>query len=330
MTSLSRRLFLLCVCLLLPLCFAHAQDTTPTPSGLDNGVVDSDTNVYVTTQDRSSLRIGPGLDFERLAIVPPAQTLRAVGRSAQTDWIQVDYDGQMGWISTDLLVWTGKIADLPVDGVNPVPFVRVQVVTWQVVGPLYDDPFTPEVVLIIPQDAPIIVEVTARLGQNYQTLSWIQIKLDDGRLFWVRGILGRTRYPVIDMAYLIPYMRLLGQFSRSNAARSLDQIEQIWNQIAIGEPTSCSFIPRYAVRNVSDTDLLQEPAFLSAAQSFDNAIVSINAAIARFEDVCRRGGNLSAADIVAAQADVRNARRNLTIGLAIVVTLGDRNPLITR
>jgi uncharacterized protein YraI len=80
---------------------------------------------FVTTQDYSALRAGPGIHFERIAVVPPEITLTPIGRTANYGWYQVEYEGQRGWIIYWLLVWTGDIETLPIDGIDPVPFIRI-------------------------------------------------------------------------------------------------------------------------------------------------------------------------------------------------------------
>ena len=90
--------FFLSLVAILFLCLTTvvAQDTpeaTPTDTTPDTGI-------YVTTQDFSSLRTGPGQGFTRITILPPVLTLKAVGRTADTRWIQVDYKGTLGWIAS--------------------------------------------------------------------------------------------------------------------------------------------------------------------------------------------------------------------------------------
>jgi len=80
---------------------------------------------FVTTQDFSALREGPGTDFARVGRVPPDVTLRPIGRTQNYGWWQVEYEGQRDWIAHWLLVWTGDIETLPIDGVDPVPFIRI-------------------------------------------------------------------------------------------------------------------------------------------------------------------------------------------------------------
>src|SRR5436190_24375084 len=108
-----KTLLSLMVIAFLSLTTVAAQDeATPTP-------IDTtpDTGIYVTTQDFSSLRTGPGKSFTRITILPPVLTLKAVGRTADTRWMQVDYKGTRGWIASILLVWTGYVTTLPVDGI---------------------------------------------------------------------------------------------------------------------------------------------------------------------------------------------------------------------
>src|SRR5687768_376258 len=96
-------------------------------------------DVYVTTQDFVSLRAGPAERFERYDVIAPATTLPAIGRSANMQWVQVDYNGVAGWISALYLVWSGNIVQLPVDGINREPFVR-RAIAWGITfrdTPLY-------------------------------------------------------------------------------------------------------------------------------------------------------------------------------------------------
>lgn len=110
------------------LCFAsviiNAQD------------VDDVSDVYVTTQDYANLRLGPGENWDILETLDFGLTLRASGRSDNGRWIQVIYDGQAeypeasvdgvtyGWVAYWLLVWTGDIYDLPIDGVPTIRWAR--------------------------------------------------------------------------------------------------------------------------------------------------------------------------------------------------------------
>ncbi|MBZ0286772.1 MAG: SH3 domain-containing protein, partial [Anaerolineae bacterium] len=106
------------IILILMLCLTavSAQDA---PEVTPEATSQYNTGIYVTTQDFVSLRTGPGRDFYRITVVAPVVTLQAVGRTADTRWIQVEYEDQLGWIASFLLVWSGNVTTLPVDGINP-------------------------------------------------------------------------------------------------------------------------------------------------------------------------------------------------------------------
>lgn len=75
--------------------------------------------VTVTTRDNATLRSGPGRENASLAVVPFNTTMPATGRNEDNSWLQVDYNGQSGWIATFLLNWVGDLNSLPVGGVQP-------------------------------------------------------------------------------------------------------------------------------------------------------------------------------------------------------------------
>lgn len=292
--------------------------------------------VYVTTQDYVSLRRGPGTTFERLAVVPAATTLRAIGRSDDTGWIQVIYEDQTGWVAQRLLVWSGDVVSLTVDGIDPEPFHR----RLGVIGftarrtPIYQRQVTPEDRIgYLP--AGVQVEITGRLG--FGNSYWLQI-FHEGELYWVGSydirVVEGSSLTTFDTAYLYPYGRLATQLDTdiSDSTTSLRQIENIWQQLEAGEGVSCGFIPDYASRSITDTDIRREPVFAPLVTALDNAIAQINAPIAAFEDACgRRDENffLTQDDVRTALGDIADARRNLVLAASLLTSLQVRNPLTT-
>lgn len=60
------------------------------------------TGVTYTTRFRVSLRGGPGESFPRLDTLPYPTTVQVIGRTADSLWVQVNYNGQTGWVFAEL------------------------------------------------------------------------------------------------------------------------------------------------------------------------------------------------------------------------------------
>jgi len=290
------------------------------------------TDVYVTTQDFSSLRAGPGTGFHRLTVVDPVVTLPAVGRTSDTRWIQVYHEGQYGWIAAILLVWSGDVITLPVDGVNPTPFIRRAGALGRTTRetPIYRTQVTPEdQVGTIP--AGTEVELTGRLGgSGYFDFQIVY----QGQLYWVGSwnirVIDGTYRRLLDIAYLYPYGRLVAQLER-NIAQSIGsyaQISSVWQRLSIGNQVSCTPIPLFVRRIITDTDAQKEANFVPAVLALDNAITSINTAISAFEDACGSDALLSQETVDAALAEIDNAERNLILAGSLLEPLRRRNPLL--
>lgn len=290
------------------------------------------TDVYVTTQDFSSLRAGPGTAFPRLSVVPPVTTLPAVGRTSDTRWIQVYHEGQYGWIAAILLVWSGDVITLPVDGINPTAFIRRAGALGRTTRetPIYRTQVTPEdQVGTLP--AGTEVELTGRLGGS----GFFDFQIVyQGQLYWVgswniRVIDGSYRR-LLDIAYLYPYGRLVSQLER-NLAQSVGsyaQIASVWQRLSRGDRVSCTPIPLFVQRIITDTDAQKERNFVPAVLALDNAITSINTAISAFEDACGSDAVLAKGTIDAALLEIDNAERNLILAGSLLEPLRRRNPLL--
>jgi hypothetical protein len=315
---------------------AHAQDNVP--EGVTLQVGSAPTNVYVTTQDFLSLRAGPSTGFARIAVVPPAYTLPAYGRSPDTRWIQVEYDGQRGWISARLLVWTGDVINLTVDGIDPQPYIRrataLAITTRET--PIYRDFVTPEnQVGTIPQG--VTVELTGRLGgaaDGYLN-NFFQLQVQyQGQLFWVgsynlRPVDGNF-LRLLDQAYLYPYGRLFNRL-QSNYALALgsyQQIADVWSRISMGAQITCQPIPPRVDREITPEDALREPIFTPAVIALDEAISAINTAVIAFENACASDAPVLRETVDAQLAVIAVANRALILSASLLEPLRVRNPLL--
>lgn len=82
------------------------------------------TNATALTLDFVTLRAGPGVYWDALDVLPPNTTLAAVGRSGY--WLQVEHNGQFGWLHYQHIRGFGDVDSLPIDGIDPLPFIRLR------------------------------------------------------------------------------------------------------------------------------------------------------------------------------------------------------------
>jgi uncharacterized protein YraI len=326
------RLTLLIFCLAMPFAYSSPANAQAVSS-----------EVYVTTQDYVSLRGGPARRFDQLAVIPPATTLHAIGRTVNMSWIQVEYapensEPQTGWIASWLLVWSGDIISLPVDGVGErEPFIRrslVMGVTTRETRIYRRQLVSADQVGTIPEG--VEVEIAGRLGRGDEF--WLQINYE-GQLYWVGSwdirLTAGDYLNVEDTVYLFPYGRLTEQITRdiSRSLSSLVSIEAIYIALLEGQSVSCDpdDQPIYAVRVAVDNDIEREPVFAPIVGALDAAITEINSAISEFADACALPDDqeqLTEMGARVALLGLDEARRNLLLASALVTALGERNPLL--
>jgi hypothetical protein len=286
-----------------------------------------------------ALRLGPSRSFTQLTTVPAALTLPAYGRTSDTHWVQVEYEGQRGWIAARYLVWSGNVIGLPVDGVNPAPFIRraaaLAITTRE--AQAYANWYDPiDRYSIIPEGA--TVELTGRIGDDqgnyFRFFFRVQVRYE-GALYWVasydlRPVDGDYRR-LLDLAYLFPYGRLFLdlQDNVALAIGSFNQIDGVWSRLAVGNSVSCSPIPPLVDREISTADAGREPTFIPAVAALEAAIDQINSAITAFRDICSAPAfTLTDAYIAAQVSALDDAYRNLILSASLLEPLRVRNPLL--
>lgn len=290
--------------------------------------------VYITTQDFVSLRALPSSQAERLAVIPPSVTLRAYGRTASTDWIQVEYEGELGWVASWLLVWSGVLIELPIDGISTdtQPFIRRAVAFGETFRdtPIYREGIDPSTRIgIIPPGEQF--EVTGFVGTG--ELYWVQANYR-GQLVWLGSwdvrLLDGSIDNTLNGAYRYVYGRANEQLRQdiSNSTTSLVAIETIWGRLARGQQVFCSPLPPFAIRATADRDIEREPIFRPVSIALDDAIANINTAISRFEDICTTTPIATIDDVNQALEQLQVARRNIILAQALINELSNRDPLI--
>ncbi len=293
--------------------------------------------VYVTTQDYSSLRRGPGIGFERLEILPPATTLPAIGRTTDATWIQVVYGETTGWIFWRLLIWSGNMIELPADGVNPAPFIRLkrqQITVGQEMVIYEQRGYGPGDRVQFPAEQ-ATVEVTARLGygESFYLQFWYvdryywignwSLKLADYRAF--------VRAP--NAGYVYPFGRLYPDLVRaySDSYSTFVTISSLWGGLASGQSVSCDSRPELSERpDITEDDLSIEPIFLPAFRVLEEAINQTNVAIELLNDACQQTGadRFLTTDIVnQALTTLADAGRSFDLLEDLLNPIGNRDPI---
>lgn len=310
--------------------------------------------VHVTTQDIMRLRAGPGQNWETLAIVPHTTTLRAVGRTITGEWIQVKYAGELlpdarpefthedgmtyGWLWYGLLIWSGDILTLPIDGVQSIATAREAgpVIYLSPDDPIYRGYINPATQTTSPFPYVVQVEVTGRVGQFSSRGFWIQFKMQ-GQYYWVSSWtvgIPRGYSQVPDNSTRYAYGRLLRTARLElDAARAVyGTISNRWNALAVGQATTCNDIPDDVQPEritFTESDLNAEPLYRPIAQGLSESRLAINAALARFRAVCgplESRAPVSGEDIRLAQGDLADAAEALTLVGYLITPFQRRDP----
>lgn len=340
------RLSLLTVCLSIALPL-HAQENTganetlPTVNNAGSPILPGSvaTETWVTTQDIVALRRGPSRGFEQITSVPAALTLPAYGRTSDTSWIQVEYEGQRGWIASRYLVWTGDVINLAVDGINPEPFIRraasLGTLTREARAYLnWADPT--DAGILIPGG--VTVELTGRIGEDegnyYRNFFRVQIRYQN-TLYWVGSydlrLVDGDYHRLLDLAYLFPYGRLYLtlQDNLALAIGSYRQSNDVWNRLEQGIRVSCEPVPPLVEKQISTADAAREGTFVPAVAALELAIDGINSSITAFRDACSNPSFTLTQEYIATQsATLDEAYRELLLSASLLEPLRVRNPLL--
>jgi fermentation-respiration switch protein FrsA (DUF1100 family) len=82
--------------------------------GIGLVAVSAQSSVTVLAVNALRLRSGPGTQYNVIATIPEGTTLPAFARTADSNWVKVDYKGQIGWVYTSQLRIQGNFDSLPV------------------------------------------------------------------------------------------------------------------------------------------------------------------------------------------------------------------------
>lgn len=286
-------------------------------------------DVYVTMQYNVSLRAGPGINWERLAVLDYGTTYRATGRTQDASWLQIAYTGERltdaypeatidgvtyGWVRTSLTFWMGNMLGLPVDGVRTVDFVRGTLRTVLITPdmPIYTGIIGAQQRVDYPLDGPAYVEATAYYGDS--DIVWVQFKIG-ANFYWV-SVLGSYRnLPNAAMLIAGGRLEMLVNRNLTRLWNTYNDLYSRWWRLSNGQPVSCNNLPgEFALIRLLENDLAREPLYAAIQTGLGEAEAAINRAAARLRGVCATPQvNVPASEVSAALSDLQSAEQSLNL-----------------
>src|SRR6185503_17596763 len=61
----------------------------------------------------AKVRSGPGLEFEVIGTVSSEETIEVIGRAKDSYWLQIEWQGQLGWLAGNLIADQALLPTLP-------------------------------------------------------------------------------------------------------------------------------------------------------------------------------------------------------------------------
>lgn len=74
-------------------------------------------NTFVSVFRRVNVRSGPGMEYRRLGILEPGSSADVKGRTEDDEWLEITYNGQLGWVAYFVVSVTGDLDSVDVASV---------------------------------------------------------------------------------------------------------------------------------------------------------------------------------------------------------------------
>lgn len=273
----------------------------------------------VVVNEAANVRTVPAIGADVIATVPSGFVFETVtGRSADSQWLRVDFNGDEGWVNiTPLVILEGDISTLPVGDPRSIPFggfespragpsnatsqftARVTNGLRVRAGPSQAYP------TLANMFANTIVPITGRTRSN----AWIQV-VYEGTLGWVsagflelQGGISILDLPIDGIVADSPpaseataqnyFDTLRLMLSRLDIAQgSLDNIRGKWTDAALNGRALCrDYPPRPSDFNIAQPLLAAYFQTLDPLRSdFNDAMFNLRLAIDLFIEVCNQPG----------------------------------------
>lgn len=145
-------------------------------------------DVYITAYRAVNVRSGPGTEYVVVGTLEPGSTADVTGRSGDSEWLRIDFDGDDGWVAFFVVTLTGLLEDVNVVPVaagaaTATPDMTVTVVTRYNVN-LRDDPaLHSSIVVLIPFGTEL--DADARSDAND---TWVRVTFENQTGWLIRTL----------------------------------------------------------------------------------------------------------------------------------------------
>lgn len=305
-----------------PTLIPNPPTRTPVPrspnAGQALGACPHSNVVVVVDRDGVNVRLIPAIGAEVIAYVNAGYTTDVISRSPDSEWVEVEINGQLGWIGTAVLaIIQGDLAAAPVSDPRTIPYCGFEnpragttTVTSAVTGRLALSGLRvrggPSRAYPVLANAPRYT-VFSLLGRSSNSL-WLQVNFE-GTLGWVatqfvelqQGVGSIEALPIDGIvADSVPVseptfdsfndvLRLM--LARVELAQpSLDAIRSIWTTIALGQGVQCANFPARP-NDIQIANSVLAPFYSTLFPlntDFNAAMGYLRQAIDQFIDLCNR------------------------------------------
>ncbi len=101
---------------------AMAQTATPAPT---TPPLTASTELYATANYRANVRSGPGVKYTILGQLKQGDAVDITGRVTSNSWLRINFNGQEGWVSFNLVKINGNVDDAPEAEAGSTAVLRV-------------------------------------------------------------------------------------------------------------------------------------------------------------------------------------------------------------
>jgi N-acetylmuramoyl-L-alanine amidase len=112
----------------------NVQAIAPMPATATPANIQATSELYATAYRIVNVRSGPGTEYVPIGTLQPGNSADVTGRSSDSEWLRINYNGQEGWIAFFVVSLTGLLEDTSVVEVSSgaeteAPPATVEVVT---------------------------------------------------------------------------------------------------------------------------------------------------------------------------------------------------------